>query len=177
MFEQLNVFFPVLQPRNFALIVDGGAADRMTKLGISPAGLFGDIEELVKRFVAAAAGDSVSLEAEKEKIRDAFAAVISKAEATDPTLKKSAEAELAKALNSVDALGGKMLRAEKTKQESAVNQLRKLHAKFFPNGTLQERYENFVPYWLQKGPALITDLTESFEWPVSGIQLLFIANS
>lgn len=172
MFGELNVFFPVLQPRNFILVYEKSAADRMNKLGLQPEDLFVNIEDLVKRFVASAAGDSLSFETEKENLRQAFVSVIAKAEAADPTLKKNAEAELAKALNSLDALNGKMLRAEKQKQENTVNQLRKLHAKFFPEGNLQERYENFVPLWIQKGPALIEELSAGFTWPIEGIQLL-----
>lgn len=172
MFETVGAFFPVLQPRNFGLLVDANTSGRLAKLGLQAENLFGEIEQIIKQFVST---EELSLDAEKENIRSAFDGVIAKAEASDVTLKKAAEAELQKALNSLEALQGKMLRAQKQKQETSVNQLRKLHAKFFPNGVLQERYENFIPYFLDQ-PDFIAMLLESFKPNTEGLLVMTAEN-
>ena len=51
-----------------------------------------------------------------------------------------------------------------------------LKDKYLPEGILQERYDNFIPYYLKSGKQLIADLKEAFEpfenemvvleWPV-----------
>ena len=49
--------------------------------------------------------------------------------------------------DSGNAVEAKMLKAEKRKQETAVNQIRGAHSMLFPDGELQERREGFVPYY------------------------------
>jgi uncharacterized protein YllA (UPF0747 family) len=83
--------------------------------------------------------------------------------AVDATLKGSVEAELQKALNALKNLESKLLRSEKQKQETSINQIKKLKDKFFPEGILQERYENITPYYLKSGEKLIADLKEQFD--------------
>ena len=54
------------------------------------------------------------------------------------------------------------MKAEKQKQEVSINQIKKIKDKFFPEGMLQERYDNFTPYYLISGKHLIADLKEQF---------------
>ncbi|TND08383.1 MAG: UPF0747 protein [Bacteroidetes bacterium] len=151
MFGEKKLFFPVLVPRNFAMIIDKGSQERMQKLGIAVPDLFGDTEELVKNYVRKNSSATPDLSEEKEKLKSVFAAVISKATAVDATLQKSAEAELQKSINALDAFESKLLKAEKQKHETATSQLRKLKEKFLPGGSLHERHDNFMPYALAGG--------------------------
>jgi uncharacterized protein YllA (UPF0747 family) len=43
------------------------------------------------------------------------------------------------------------MRASKQKHDTQVQQIRNLHQKFFPNNGLQERVDNFLPYYLKYG--------------------------
>ena len=54
------------------------------------------------------------------------------------------------------ALEEKIMRAQKKKHEAAVQQIQKIKEKLFPNGELQERVENFIPYYLKYGGAALT---------------------
>jgi uncharacterized protein YllA (UPF0747 family) len=56
-------------------------------------------------------------------------------------------AEKQKALTALENMEGKMLKAEKRKQETAVNQIRSIHSTLFPENTLQERREGFIPFY------------------------------
>lgn len=169
MFDTLGVFFPLLQPRNFFLLVDPAARKKMEKLALSTADFFNDPEALIRQQVTRQSGDSLDLAAEKENITAAFSGIISKAESADATLRKAAEAELQKALNGVEALQGKMIKAMKQKQETGIGQIRKLHEQFFPGGVLQERAMNFIPFWIQSEGKLIDRFVESCSFPVEGI--------
>lgn len=174
MFEEQKTFFPVLQPRSFILLSDSGAQKKMDKLGISIPDLFGDIEELIKKYVSERAGADLRFDSEKAELKTIYDKIISKAESADATLKKTAEAELQKSINSLEALLGKMLRAEKQKQETDINQLRKLHSGFFPNGLLMERYSNFIPFWLQTNGELVRLIENEIDFPVKGISVVRI---
>jgi bacillithiol biosynthesis cysteine-adding enzyme BshC len=172
MFETCGVFFPVLQPRHFALVVDEASSKRMAKSGITPDELFMPADELVKHIVSRNAGDSIRLEAQKEKLRSLFTEAVAKSKAIDPTLEKSALAEEHRALKRLEVLEKKMLRAEKVKQEIVVGQLQALQAKLFPAGALQERHENFIPFYLEHGVEFFDRLAEQFEFPVKEVLVL-----
>jgi len=147
LFEYYNVNFPALIMRNSATIAGGAVLNKLQKLQMNATDFFGDIEELVKDYVRRNSTADTSLEAERASLEKVFEAIVAKAETVDPTLKQSAAGELQKALNALANLEGKMLKAEKRNQETGVNQLRSVHASLFPEGTLQERRENFMPYY------------------------------
>lgn len=163
MFEHHKINFPVLMPRNFALLSDEKAELQMKKLGLSKADLFKDIDQLTKEFVSKNAQTDVSLKDQEEKLKAMFTDLAAKASAVDPTLKASVEAEYQKALTSLKNIEGKLIKSEKQKQETNINQIKKLKDKFLPEGVLQERHDNFSPYYLKSGKGFIGDLKEAFD--------------
>jgi bacillithiol synthase len=72
-------------------------------------------------------------------------------------------AEQAKQLQSLDILAAKMLKSEKQKQETAIGQVRALAQKFFPNGGLQERTDNFLSVYLKQGKSFFDTLSENLD--------------
>jgi uncharacterized protein YllA (UPF0747 family) len=64
----------------------------------------------------------------------------------------------AKALKKLEGLETKMKRAERRHFKDESNQLETLKLWLFPNGNLQERTENFMPYFAQYGPGLLQKL-------------------
>jgi bacillithiol biosynthesis cysteine-adding enzyme BshC len=172
MFEQFKAPFPVLQPRHFALIVDKNSEERLSKLQLSLEELFGDAEELIKSFVKKNSGDSILLDQEKEELKKIFDSVRTKIVPVDSTLKGTVDAELQKQLNALENLESKVMRAAKQKQETAIGQIRKLREKFLPGGILQERYENFIPFYLKYGEEFIPMLEKQFEFPVENLLIL-----
>lgn len=61
----------------------------------------------------------------------------------------------------MDKLEAKLRKAEKTKQETAVNQIRAIHDKLFPGAGLQERHDNVIPLYLKFGRRLFDILLEA----------------
>jgi bacillithiol biosynthesis cysteine-adding enzyme BshC len=163
MFDHHKIFFPVLMPRNFAVLSDEKTAQQLTKLGLETKDLFTDVDQLIKDFVAKNSENELSLSAQENEVRAMFAELAAKAAAIDPTLKASVEAELQKALGSLKNIEGKLMKSEKQKQETSLNQIRKLKEKFLPGGSLQERVDNFAPYYLKAGKNLIPSLKEAFD--------------
>ena len=156
LFDFFKVNYPMQIMRNSALIVNPAIRKKLEKLDLSAADFFTEIEQLVNAYVQKHVGAGVDLSAEKKKVEELYETVLAKAEASDVTLKQSASAERQKAIAALENLEAKMLKAEKRKQETSVNQLRGVHAALFPNGALQERSENFIPYY---SPEFISFLT------------------
>jgi len=53
-----------------------------------------------------------------------------------------------------------MLKAERHKQSIQLQRIWKLKSELFPNNGLQERVENFMPYYAQHGQAFIQTILE-----------------
>ena len=64
------------------------------------------------------------------------------------------------------------MKAEKQKNETTLNQIRLLAQKFFPNGGLQERSDNFLPYYLKQGDGFFDVLNEYLNPLVEGFVVI-----
>lgn len=162
-FEAFGLNFPMLIRRNSVLFVDKGTRKRLDKLDLQVEDLFGDIEALIKAYVRENTENEISLSEEKKALAQVFKQVEAKAQEVDPTLRKAAAAEGARQLNSLNQLEGKLMRAEKQRHDTAVNQMRTLKDKLFPNNGLQERYDNFTMYYLKYGRGFFEALMEHLD--------------
>ena len=163
LFDHYQVNYPMLVLRTSMAIVNPGFQKKLEKLQLHIEDLFGDIEQLVVRYVKDNLQGDIQLTNEKQQLEAIFNSVALKAEAADVTLKQNAASEKQKALASLENMEGKMLKAEKRKQETAINQIRAAHSTLFPEGQLQERSENFIPYYDATFIAEIVKLANPFD--------------
>lgn len=158
LFLHHKVPYPVVLLRNSFLWVNKDLHERQRKLGISMEALFEDTELLVNRFVHEHTNASLVLRDEYAAIEKLFNSLEEKAKSIDVTLEASTNAERSRAIKSIGKLEHKFLRAEKKKFEWQTEQIRQLKTLLFPGNTLQERKENFMPYYAQYGPAFFDHL-------------------
>ena len=162
-FAAFDLPFPLLVRRDSAVWIDKTAAKRMAKLGLTFDDLLEETEALIKRFVRQHSDEELSFSAQKKAVAGAFEEMAALTKAVDPTLVKTVKSELAKTLNSVGQLEKRVLRAEKAKYDTAINQLRSVKDKLFPNNGLQERTDNFLAFYVRYGDAFIETLLAHFD--------------
>ena len=162
MFDHHKITYPVLMPRNFALLMDERSVQQFHKLGFETADIFKNTDVLLKEYVIKNVDKEFFLNDETEKVSAIFNQISEKVNGIDPTLKAGVEAELQKTIKAIKAIEGKMLKAEKQKQETGIQQIKKIKNKFFPEGILQERYDNFAPNYLKSGKQFIEQLKQEF---------------
>lgn len=150
-FEHFGINYPMLVRRDSVLWLDKGTIKKMQKLDLDVYDLFEDTDLLIKRYVAENAESEISLAEEKEALEKLFEQAAAKAEDIDPTLKKAVLAEGAKQVKSLEQMESKIVRAEKQRHETALNQIRSLREKLFPGNGLQERHDNFTQFYLKYG--------------------------
>ena len=150
LFEAEDVFYPAIILRQSFLWINKTAAALHAKTGLSPESLFKSEDEIMMDLATASAGIDFS---------DAAAGMLrllsdlgQRAIAIDPTLERSAGAATTKMLYQLEVLEKKAIRAQKKKLGVEAERISRLKAALFPNGSLQERSENFIPYYLQYGP-------------------------
>ena len=159
-FAHFGIDFPILIRRNSVLWIDSSAAKRMEKLGLSERDILRKTDDLIREHVHAHASEELNLQAEKEALNELFDRVAGKAGKVDQTLVGAVEAERVKQIKSLEQLEGRLVRAEKQKHENAINQIRSIRDKLFPENGLQERYDNFLAYYLRYGPEFLTVLVQ-----------------
>lgn len=162
--DHYHLNFPLLILRNSGMIIEDMVAHKMSKLGISNEALFKSYDELAKEFVKRNPG-SLSIGEEASRIASAFDDLIKKTGPFDATLAKGIEGEKQKQMNMLKTLEEKITRAQKKKHETSLQQIQKLKDKLFPEGTLQERHDNFIPYYLKYGNSFFDFVLESFQPP------------
>lgn len=163
LFSYYKVPFPVLLPRNSALIINKPLAGKMGKLNLQAKDLFKDTETLIKEIMLRNTDGLLHFEKEAEELKTIYASLGKKVQGTDPTLVATTEAELQKQLNALKTLETKLLRVKKQKEEVSVMYIRKLKELLFPDGALQDRTDNFIPFYLQYGSAFFDTLKENFD--------------
>jgi len=153
MFEHFNVNFPMLVPRKSFQLVDEKSLRVIQTLNLNVESLFLPADDLINRYIGEVTGQSISLEDEKKQIEKTFTALAKKISSVDATLTASVEGEWKKVFNEIEKLEAKLRKAEKNKHDVAIQKIKKFKEKLFPDGMLQERYENFIPYYLKYGDA------------------------
>ncbi len=162
-FEHFGINFPVLVRRNSVLWLEPAALKRMEKLDLSLDDLWLDAETLVKAHLQSQATGDFELKEETEELQAVFQKIADKAQHIDPTLVKTVWAEHIKAAKSVEQLAARLVKAEKQKHELAIQQIRALKEKLFPGNGLQERYDNFLPYYLRYGASFFQTLKDHLD--------------
>lgn len=172
MFDEQNIVFPVLLPRLFIFYGDKPSSDKIKKLGIAVQDLFLETETLLKNFVKTENENDLSVY--RTKLETVFDELKKEIEQTDKTIGATADAEKQKALNGISIIEQKLIRALKAKNETELNQLKKLKEKFFPNNVPQERVENFASFFI-RNTSFIATIKESCN--VASANVIFLSEN
>jgi len=171
-FEYFGLNFPVLIRRNSVFWLDHLSSRNLKPIGFEPSEIFEDIDILINQFVLREAEDEISLVEEKQQLEAIFNQIAVKAQKLDPSILKTIKAEEAKHQKSIDHLEHKLLKAKKQQLDISLNKIRKVHEKIFPSSKPQERYDNFIMYYLRWGQEYVDLLLEKLN-PFCGEVIVF----
>lgn len=161
-FDFYGVPFPILLPRNSALIADEHLDYKIFRLNLTFKSLFKDAELLKKEYVRIHSKHRLNLNDEWLEMEQIFEKIKDRAAKIDPTLKPSAEAIKTRLKGALNNLEKKFVKADKNNFDTAILQIDQLHALTFPNGILQERIENFGMLYIKYGDQLFKELYKHF---------------
>jgi len=149
LFEHYNVNFPAIMLRNSAVFLDEKSIAKLKNNNLTINQLFEDDHKLSAIVAYNLSDNNPDLTAFKGKLKDVYEEVSNFTNEIDKGLKAKVEAELTKAVNGLIDLEKTLVKSQKNQNEQSVNQALNIKAKLFPNGTLQERHDNFIPYYLK----------------------------
>ncbi len=159
LFKYHNIPFPVVMMRNSAMFLD----EKSSRFKVESSKWFNPIDELINEYVTENSAVEISFVKEYEQLKLFYADLEKKISQIDSTLSQSVKAESAKHIADLEKLEQKLIKAEKRKHETAINQIKSIKEKLFPNGVMQERHENFMPLYLKYGNNFFKLLNENFD--------------
>ncbi|MGB1314935.1 MAG: bacillithiol biosynthesis cysteine-adding enzyme BshC [Chitinophagales bacterium] len=157
---------PMLLLRDMALIIDKKTGDNIKKTQLDKKSLFQNTDLLIRKLVIECSSKDLDLENEFNALNKIFNTIDKKAVEIDNSLEKHILAQKKKAYNMLKVIEQKMLRAEKKNQDILVQRITAIKSHLFPKNKLQERHDNFLPYYKKYGTDFIDMLIENFN-PIS----------
>lgn len=141
LYAVLNIPMPAFVPRHSLTLLERRFAAFLEERGLAPELLFRPIEHVEKEFVASIENRELSLAftAAEQSIREVFEGLQEKIAAVDATLVATTGKTMTSALQQLEQLAARAVRAQKKQEEGALSKLRQAHTALFPAHVLQER--------------------------------------
>jgi bacillithiol biosynthesis cysteine-adding enzyme BshC len=161
-FDHFKTPFPVLMPRNFALVSDHTVIRKFEKTGLTLADFFEDKNYIFNHWVLKNSSRNLTVGQERTQILQLFELLKQRADSIDKTLNAFVSAHGKRTINGLEKIEQKLLRAEKRLHGDKLRQIESIKDAWFPNGSLQERTDNFLNFY-QQDPTFIQKLIDTFD--------------
>lgn len=148
-FDHAGVPFPILLPRNFAMVLPAPVAKKWEKTGMTWAELFEDKNFLHNQWMLRNTELPLSLGQELSATRTLYDQVQQHAATIDASLVRMVAAAAKRAVDGLETIEHKFLRAAKRHQRDKLQQIDAVKDALFPNGSLQERTDSFLNFYLE----------------------------
>lgn len=160
-FDRENIPFPMLVLRNSVLCMNQRQCNQLKRFNLTAQDLFLSNHELHQKFIQFASPEKIHLEKEEKKLKDIFSCISDKIE--DKSTKLSISLELRKMEKSFQKLKKRLMKFEKRKHQENLKSIDNLKNNLFPKNHLQERIDNFIPYYIEHGNDFIKILIEHLD--------------
>ncbi len=161
-FDLFSLPFPVLLPRNFAVLLSSPVQKKIVKLDWTPEQLFQKFADWKKAFVQASSGFDFSLVEAKNQVSQVYKDLADQSTALDAGLPKAFAAGEVRSLKILEQLGAKLRKAEERRLEVDLLRAKSVFEFLSPGGSPQERVVNFMQFYLDH-PALLEELMTCFD--------------
>jgi len=162
-FLAYNTIFPILLLRNSALVTHEEFSSKLCRLDICHKDVFKPSELIKKEWVLNHSNHVLNLSDEWKEISSIFEKIKLRTYKIDQTLAPSTEAVKARLHKAMNNLEKKLLKADVRNHGDVLVQIDNFKNKYFPGGGLQERTENFGPFFIKYGTGFISELIRNFK--------------
>lgn len=161
-FDQYNVPYPILIPRNSAIVTDDKVVGKVFRLDLTLKSIFKPLDTLKKEHVRRHTKHRLTLRDEWMELNAIFGKINLRAHKIDHSLGPSTDAVKARLKKAINSLERKLMKAEKRNHQEGLIQIERIKDKFFPGGGLQERSENFALFYVKYGDGFVKELVQYF---------------
>ena len=162
-FDAMGVTFPILLPRNSAIVITEKQRQKLDKMNLSVADLFLKRNHFINKKIRKISNIDIDFSPQKKFLKDQFKSMYDIASKTDASFLGAVKAQEVKQLKGLDALENRLLKAQKRKLKDHVERMTQLQDELFPGQSLQERNLNFSELYLEFGQGLIPMLFKALD--------------
>ncbi|HKZ36651.1 MAG TPA: bacillithiol biosynthesis cysteine-adding enzyme BshC [Chryseolinea sp.] len=161
-FNHFGTPFPIVMPRNFGMIVNHEIDRKFSKTGLELKDFFEEKNYIFNHWILNHSSRNLTVGAERTEVAKIFNQLQERAISIDRSLGPFVSAEGQRALNSLEKIERKLIRAEKRLQTDKFRQIEDVKDALFPGGSLQERTDNFLNFY-QQDSHFIQKLLDTFD--------------
>ena len=161
-FDQFAIPFPVLLPRNFAVLIPQAIQKKIKQLGWEPEQLFQQFEAWKKDYVQSSSEFDFTLAGPRIQVSQLFKDLAYQSRSLDAGLPKAFAAGEVRSLKILEQMGVKLRKAEERRLEVDLLRAKSVFEFLSPGGSPQERVVNFMQFQLAQ-PTLLEELTAVFD--------------
>ncbi len=155
LFNHYCVPFPVLILRDSFLLIKKSWKTKMDKAGISATDIFKPEDKLMEDFIRRHSNRQLNLAPQIADLSTFYNTLKNISGAVDKTLEQHVDKLESQALQKLEELEKKILRAEKKNHEDVRRKIHEIREALFPMENLQERIDNFIPWYSEYGKAFL----------------------
>ena len=141
------------------MILNSKQHNRLNSLGLKITDLFLKEDQIKSKYIKSINDVDASFLEEANRIKDIYNQISNKI--NDASLKQSVASNLKFQYNFLKKLEKKIMKIEKSKHETVLNQISNLKKDLFPNNNLQERFYNFSSFYIDQGDKFIKRLKDN----------------
>lgn len=157
-----GVSAPLLIVRNSVFPTDASLLNKWEAMGADPQSLLSEPAAVLREIISKKVPDT-GIDSAEEHIYEVMGKLAERIAMLDPSLKPAVLAEAAKMKKALDALREKINRSLSRREEDLPGRVQRIHNRFFPGGKALERTENFMHWYLTRGPGFFDTLLENLE--------------
>ncbi len=150
-FEYFDIPYPMLIRRDSVLWIDKGNSKKMNQLNISLEKVWESEEILIQNLLKKITNEENNISNEFDELNTFYDNLAEKMEQVDPSLNAAIISEKNKSIKGLKNIESKIRKVEKRKNEVEINKIKAIKSNLFPNNSLQERKDNFIPLYLKHG--------------------------
>jgi uncharacterized protein YllA (UPF0747 family) len=155
LFNHYGVPYPVLILRDSFLLIKKNWKAKMEKAGLSSVDVFKPEEKLMEDFIRNHSDRQLSLTSQMADLHVFYCNIKNISGTVDKTLEQHVDKLESQALQKLEELEKKILRAEKKNHDDVRRKIHEIREALFPMENLQERIDNFIPWYAEYGKAFL----------------------
>ncbi|MBB6327132.1 bacillithiol biosynthesis cysteine-adding enzyme BshC [Algoriphagus iocasae] len=148
-FDHFEVPFPVLLPRNFALLILEPIRKKLNQLGWGNEDIFKSFTNWKKEYVLEESSLDIELKKQKEVVSALFDKKGEEAAQLEESLKSAFEAGKVRSLKILDQMSRKLRKAEERRLDIQITRALAIQDYINPGGSPQERVVNMMQFYLE----------------------------
>ncbi|WP_226063808.1 bacillithiol biosynthesis cysteine-adding enzyme BshC [Kaistella polysaccharea] len=162
-FDEINLPFPILIPRNSMLMLREKTLNKIEKFDLEISDFFKNFATVMKGLLLEGNEILPYLNKQEEVLKKHFTELKEQASLTEKTFGNLVGAEETRQLKSFDRMKKRLLRAERIKQSEKMERLEKIFSTVHPGNIWQERIYNFSVFYADLGRDWLYNCYEEIE--------------